>query len=152
MKNNLLKLAAVSALCMTGIFSNVSAKELTAEQDFQYALKALPEAADDLENNAFNKSSTIRMKCYVDTLAYDQYTYNYCFSAAWPRTTTAVFAIDAVPAGSTIIWSDNSCSSSNSVCFVPIRHYQTKTVTATVLKPNGTYTTVSATAEYEGLF
>ncbi len=152
MKIKLLKLTALSTLCITGIISTASAKELTAEQDFEYALKALPELADDLESNNANKSSATQMKCYVDTLAYDLFTYNYCFSAAWPRTTTAVFAIDNVPAGSTINWSNSNCNANNSVCFVPIRQYQSITVNATVLKPNGTYSSVSATAEYEGLF
>ena len=99
-----------------------------------------------------NKSSAIRMKCFVDTPAYDVYTYDFCASAAAARTTTAVFKIDNVPAGSTISWSNSHCQSNNSLCFVPIRQFRSITVNATVLKPNGTYTTVSATAEYEGLF
>ncbi len=149
MKNNLLKLTAISALCMTGLFTNITAKELTEEQDYELTLKALPELADDIKNSSLNKSAAIRMKCYVDTAAYDLYTYDFCFSAALPRTTSAVFSIDNVPAGSTVIWSNSSCNSS-SFCIIPIRHYQPLSVNATVLKPNGTYSTVSATAYYEG--
>ncbi len=152
MKNNIKTIIAVSSFVLSGIFTPVMAKELTAEEDFEMALKALPEVADDLANQGANRSSAIRMKCYVDTPAYDQYTYNFCASVGSARTTTAVFAIDNVPAGSTINWSNSNCSSSNSICFVPIRQYRPITVTASVLKPNGTYTTVSATAEYEGWF
>ena len=152
MKNNLKKMLAVSSLCMAGLVNQAIAQELTEEEDFQLALKALPEAADDLDNPAMNKSSAIRMKCYVDTPAYDLYTYDFCASAGAARTTTAVFKIDNVPAGSTINWSNSNCNSNNSLCFVPIRQYRNITVSATVLKPNGSYTTVSATAEYEGLF
>ncbi len=152
MKNKLKTIAAISSLCVASAFSQAMAKELTEQEDFELALKALPEVADDLENGPMQKSTAIKMKCYVDTPAYDLYTYNYCASVGAARTTTAVFKVDNVPAGSTINWTNNNCSSNNSLCFVPIRQYQTITVSATVLKPNGTYSTVSATAEYEGLF
>ncbi len=152
MKNKIKTIVAVTSLCVAGVFTQAVAKELTAEQDFELALKALPEVADDLANPSVSKSSAIRMKCYVDTPAYDLFTYNFCASVGSARTTTAVFAIDNVPAGSTINWSNSNCSSTNSICFVPIRQYRPVTVTASVLKPNGTYTTVSATAEYEGWF
>jgi len=152
MKHQMKKMSALASLCVAGLFNSALAKELTVEEDFALALKALPEAADDLDNSPMNKSSAIRMKCFVDTPAYDLYTYDFCASAGAARTTTAAFKIDNVPAGSTISWSNSHCHSNNSLCLVPIRQYRTITVSATVLKPNGTYTTVSATAEYEGLF
>lgn len=145
-------LLAISSLSLAGLTGPVEAKELTAEEDFALALRALPEAADDLDNGASNKSTAIRMKCYVDTPAYDLYTHDFCISAGAARTTTAVFKIDNVPAGSSIIWSNSHCQANNSLCFVPIRQYRSITVNATVLKPNGSYSSVSATAEYEGLF
>lgn len=142
----------MSALCITSFGHYAIAKELTPQEDFEMALLALPELADDLKNTSADKSGAIRMKCYVDTPAYDHFTYDQCFSMGNARTTTAVFNIENVPAGSTILWSDSSCSNSSTWCLVPIRQYQSKNVSATVLKPNGTYSTTSATAYYEGFF
>jgi hypothetical protein len=151
MKKTLTQLTTLSAFCLTGFMAGAQANELTSEEDFALALKALPELADEVANPPATRSSTIKIKCFVDTPAYDHYTYNFCGSAGWARTTTAVFTIENVPAGSTIAWSNSNCSSTNSTCFIPIRQYQSVSVTANVLKPNGTYTTVSATAFYEGL-
>ncbi len=152
MKYNKLKISSLSALCIAAVFNVASATELTAEEDYEMALLAMPELADDVQKPTESSfSAAVRMKCYVDTPAYDQFRYGNCFSAGFARTTTAVFRVDNVPAGSTIIWSNSNCSAS-STCFVPIRQYQTINVSATVLKPNGTYEVTSATAHYEGMF
>ncbi len=152
MKNNQFKINTLSALCIAAFCNMASAQELTPEEDFEMALLALPELADDIKNPSVNKSAAVRMKCFVDTPAYDLFRYDACFSVGAARTTTAVFRVDNVPAGSSILWSDSNCTANNNTCFVPIRQYQTKNVSATVLKPDGTYSTTSATAHYEGLF
>lgn len=151
MHKKITQLTTLSAFCLTGVFAGAQAKELTPEEDFAMALKALPELADELANPPATESSTIKIKCYVDTPAYDVYTYNFCGNAGWARTTTAVFTIENVPSGATIAWSNSNCSSTNNTCFIPIRQYQSISVTANVLQSNGSYTTVSATAFYEGL-
>lgn len=92
------------------------------------------------------------MSCYVDTPAYDQFSKDFCFSSVFegPTTTSAVFRIDNAPSNlSSVIWSDSACSSTATTCITTIRAYRPKTVTATVLKTDGTYFQVSATAEYE---
>lgn len=92
------------------------------------------------------------MSCYVDTPAYDNFTTSYCSAAIFdgPRTTSAVFRIDNPHSNiHSVIWSDSACSSSSTSCITTVRAYNPKTVTATVLKTDGTYFQVSATAEYE---
>jgi|GEM_PF-3806668 len=150
MKNKL-KISSISIFCIAAVFNVASAAELTAEEDFKMALRAMPELADDLDKSTTNKSATVLMKCYVDTPAYDYFNNNICFSSGFARTTTAVFKVDNAPAGSGIIWSNGNCTANNSTCFVPIRQYQSVNVSATVLKPNGTYSIVNATAHYEGM-
>lgn len=150
MKNSLLKITTISAFCLAGGFSAANAQALTPQEDLEIALNALPEFADEIKNSAVNKSSVIKIKCYVDTPAYDTYSYNSCFNVGWARTTTAVFNLENVPSGSGVIWSNNSCTANSNYCFLPIRHYQSVSVTATILKPDSTYSTVNATAYYEG--
>lgn len=92
------------------------------------------------------------MSCYVDTPALDQFTSGFCGASVFngPRTTSAVFRIDNAPSNiNTIIWSDSACSSSSTVCITSIQAYGPKTVTATILKTDGTYEQASAHAEYE---
>ncbi|GAB4186229.1 MAG: hypothetical protein Tsb002_10520 [Wenzhouxiangellaceae bacterium] len=112
----------------------------------------MPELVEDDGANS-TRSSHPRMKCFVDTPAFDQFTYGSCFSVGSAQFTTAVFRIDNVPSNFTIIWSDSSCSSSSRDCSLPIRWYQTINLSATVLdNSNNTFSTTSATARYEGFF
>jgi len=150
MKKQWLTLGAVSAFCCAGLTAN--AEEAFDQEGFDLALKALPELAEDLKNPVNTRSAAPRMKCYVDTIAFDVFTYGYCFNVGNPRTTTAVFRVDNVPSGAQILWSNSNCTNNQSTCFVPISQYQSITVTATVLNPNGTFNQTSATAEYEGFF
>lgn len=92
------------------------------------------------------------MACYVDTPAFDLFRNNSCFAAGSARETTAVFKVNGVsdPSTSTIAWSDPNCSGFG-YCLVPIRWYQSVTVSATITDALGQQTTVSATAHYEGL-
>lgn len=92
------------------------------------------------------------MSCYVDTPAYDTFTTSFCAGVIYngPTTTSAVFRVDNPPSNlQSVVWSDSACSSSSTMCITSIRAYKPKTVTATVLKTDGTYYQVSATAEYE---
>ena len=150
MRKKWLTAGAVSAFCCFG-FLTANAEEAFDQEAFDLAVKALPELAEDLKKPVNTKAAP-RMKCYVDTPAFDVFTYGYCFNVGFARTTTAVFRVDNVAAGAQILWSDSNCTNNQSTCFVPIRQYQTKTVTATVLNTNGTFTQTSATAEYEGPF
>ena len=52
MNKPLKNLLAIASLSLAGLTGPVVAKELTAEEDFALALKALPEAADDLDNSS----------------------------------------------------------------------------------------------------
>ena len=149
-KKQWLTLGAVSAFCCAG-FLTANAEEAFDQEAFDLALKAMPELAEDSKNPVMTKAAP-RMKCYVDTPAFDVFTYNFCFSVGNARTTTAVFRVDNVTPGAQILWSDSNCTNNQSTCFVPISWYQSKTVTATVLNPNGTFNQTSATAEYEGFF
>ncbi len=99
---------------------------------------------------AFSASAT--MSCYVDTPAYDIFKQNYCdaFIANGPHKTTAVFRIDNPPANlNSVIWSDSSCSQNSTICLVDIQAHRPLTMSATVLKTDGTYYQVSARADYE---
>lgn len=92
------------------------------------------------------------MSCYVDTPAYDNFTTNFCSAVIFngPTTTSAVFRVNNAPSNvQSVLWSDSSCSSSSTTCITSVRAYKPKTVTATVLKTDGTFFQVSATAEYE---
>lgn len=148
---NKLVLTAQSILVL-GLSINtapVQAKDMaTQDEIISYAL---PELADELANSETQKSSgKIRIKCYVDTPAFDQFTYDNCASMGYAHTTTAVFNIENVPAGSTINWSNSNCSSNSTWCSMPISLYQTINLSATVLMPNFTYVQTSATAQYFG--
>ena len=92
------------------------------------------------------------MSCYVDTPAYDEFTTSFCSALVYngPTTTSAVFKVDNPPSNvQSVIWSDSACSSTSTTCITTIRAYRPKTVTATVLKTDGTYFQVSASADYE---
>ncbi len=127
------------------------------------AFSAYPVTADDhyesqhisaleIEQPGFYiEASSPRMKCFVDTPAWDEYRYGGCFSAGWARTTSAVFKIDNVPSNFKIYWSNSACSSSSSTCTLPIRQYNNITLSADVLDlSNNTFSSTSAKAHYEG--
>lgn len=97
-------------------------------------------------------ASANTMSCYVDTPAYDHFSVSFCAAVIFngPTTTPAVFRIDNPPSNlQSVVWSDSACASTSTTCITSIRAYRPKTVTATVLKTDGTYYQVSATAEYE---
>jgi len=91
------------------------------------------------------------MSCYVDTQAYDEFTVNACDAVIYgANETTAVFRVDDAPSGSQIIWSNSSCSQTSSVCGISIRAMGRYTMSARILKPDGTWSDVSgATASFE---
>ncbi|MCA1777880.1 MAG: hypothetical protein LC637_00430 [Xanthomonadaceae bacterium] len=124
------------------------ASDLSDDEMFKRMLPELNE-----KPNPAQRSGATGMSCFVDTPAFDLFTSPLCVSAGTTLTTTAVFRVDNPPADFTIIWSDSSCSSSSTVCVVPINIIGYLTVSATVLNnANYTFTKVSATARYEGLF
>ena len=132
------------------ILLSLSYVTLAAEndQDFERLLAAIPEIA---EPPAEIKSTNPTMKCLVDTPAFDHYGTGICFGVAWPYSTLVVFKIDYAPSNFTIIWSNPSCSQQSTYCSMSIQHYDPITLSATVLdNSNGTFTTTSATAYYEG--
>lgn len=97
-----------------------------------------------------NAAMADTMSCYVDTTAYDEYRTNSCFAMVWgANTATAVFKVDDAPSGSQILWSNSSCSQTSSVCSTSIRAFQNYTMSATVLKPDGTWSQVQASASFE---
>ncbi len=101
---------------------------------------------------SFSAFSAQTMSCYVDTPAYDQFTPNNCVAMIFngPTTTSAVFRIDNPPANlQSVLWSDSACSSSATTCITDVRAYRPKSVSATVLKTDGTFYQVSANAHYE---
>lgn len=148
MKKLLLTAQSIFVLGVSTVVAPVFAKDMPSQEDI--IGMALPELADELENNAFDKSSgAIRIKCYVDTPAWDHFTYDSCGSVGTAHTTVAVFNLENVPPGSTVNWSHSSCGTS-SWCSFPISLYQSITVTATILKPDYTYEVKSGTAHYFG--
>lgn len=147
-KSKWFTLGAASVFCVSAVLQSASAEQLVDEKD----LLSLPELVDSIESqNSAVRAGNIRMKCYVDTPAYDHFTYGSCFTGGYAPVTLAVFFIDNVPAGSQVIWSNGSCTANSNYCMLPIRTYGTVSLNATVLKPNGTYSQTSATAYYEGL-
>lgn len=143
-------LGVVSLFCCTVLTGNVLADEPMSQQEFDQALQALPEVADDLVSLDSIRASTPRMKCFVDTFAFDLFSFGFCANNGTPRTTTAVFRIDSPPSNFTILWSDSRCDSSRDTCFLPIRHFQQINLSATVLNnANNTFSTTSASALYE---
>ena len=96
------------------------------------------------------------MSCFVDTPAFDTFSVGFCSAVGNiddPSRTTALFRVDNPPSDIlSVIWSDSACSSSQTRCFVPITAFRPVTVTATVLRTNGTFFQVSATADYELAF
>jgi len=89
------------------------------------------------------------MSCYVDTTAYDEYRTNSCFAMVWnANTATAVFKVDDAPSGSKILLSNTNCSQTSSVCNTSISANQAYTMSATVLKPDGTWFEADASAVF----
>ncbi len=150
LKKTLLTTGICAAFCLAGYIGIASAEQPVTAEEFNQALLALPELAEDLQKPEQNRSGGASMKCYVDTPAFDVFTTGFCADAGVARTTTAVFRIDNEPSNFTILWSDSRCSSSNDTCLLPIRHFQTINLSATVLNnDNNTFSTTSATALYE---
>lgn len=93
-----------------------------------------------------------RMKCLVDTPAWDQWGYSFCYSSGYSTYATAYFTIENLPSNFTVYWSDSRCSQNSGTCSVPIRQYQQITMTADVLdRDTNTFVTTSSTAHYEGM-
>ncbi len=139
---------AATLLLLGGLAQSVAAQELDSSQDLDLARQSLPEL-DQASNQT--RSSSPSMSCFVDTPAFDIFTTGWCDNSGTARTTTAVFRVDNPPSNFTILWSNGSCNSSSTTCFLPIRQYQTITLNATVLNnDNSTFTTTGATASYEG--
>ena len=134
----------LSALAMASIATVANAK--TSETPL------MMELADDVQT--ISSVSSARMKCLVDTPAYDIYRFGHCFSVGSSRTTKAVFTIDGGPSSNyRVYWSNSSCSQTSKTCMVDIRWYQRITMSADILDlSNGTFTSTSATARYEGYF
>ena len=141
-----LTVALVAGLSTAAIAKNKTAtdEQLLANWD---EAKAVSQSAS---------STTVRMKCFVDTPAYDHFSYNNCFNAGSARTTSAVFQIEGGPSSNyTVYWSNSACSSTSKTCILPIRWYQSVNLSATIVDKNTTPNTAyssSATAYYEGLF
>lgn len=124
---------------------------MTLEQLNQVS-QLVPELAED-KSTEQNRVSAPRMKCFVDTPAFDNFSFGFCASVASPFSTTAFFRIDNVPSNFTIIWSDSRCNSSSRDCLLPISIFQTINLSATVLNNStGTFSTTSASALYENFF
>lgn len=150
MKSNLINSLVIALIGLLQLsFVTVNAADVT-EQD----LKALPELRDDSLSSDLTILATPRMKCFVDTPAYDLFTYNRCFGVGSARTTTAVFKIDGGPSSNySIIWSNSRCSRTSKTCFLPISQGRTIRLNATILDFNTSrFYQVSATARYDGLF
>ncbi len=96
--------------------------------------------------------SPAKMKCLVDTPAWDSWGYGNCFSVGFARTTTAFFQIDGGPSNNFIVyWSDSRCSQSSKSCSLPIMQYRSVNLSAHILDlSNNTFESTSATAMYEG--
>ncbi len=149
-KKELVSFAAVSAFCLTVLTGNLAAQQFDQEA-LDQAMPALPEVSDAQSKGSQNRSSNPRMKCFVDTPAFDLFTFSVCISSGTAFTTSAVFQIDSPPSNFTILWSDSRCNSNLTTCVLPIRQYQQVTLSATVLdNSNNTFTNTSATAFYEG--
>jgi len=151
----------MTLLSYTAIFLAVSligsavAQQPANKDELDKLVLALPELAEDGKDDPQTRSGSAAMKCFVDTPAFDLYTFGGCFSSGTAPITTAVFKIDGEPSNFTIIWSDSRCgtSSTSDLCLLPIRQYQSLTLNATVLNNDtGTFSTTSATAWYEGFY
>lgn len=142
------------AAAFMGMLTIAQAQESVKQETSAMALQALPELLDDsADSNQIRSGGSPRMKCFVDTPAFDNFTFGFCVSAHSAFSTSAVFRVDDLPADFTIIWSDSRCNQNSSTCILPIRQYQQVTLSATVLNHgNNTFSTTSATAIYEGLF
>lgn len=136
----------LSVVAFASLATAANAKEVDITKDW-------PELNDQAPSAVSTLASTT-MKCFVDTPAYDHYRINVCFAAGHSRTTTAVFAIDGGPSTNyKVYWSDSRCSQSSKTCMLPIRWYETITLSADVLDlSSGTFSSSSASATYEGYF
>ncbi len=148
-KNKLAFIAITAVFGFAGMANLAIAEQPLTPEEYEQAALALPELDEGIQKPGQTRAAA-SMKCFVDTPAFDLFTTGYCHSSGNPRTTTAVFRIDNEPANFTILWSDSRCSSSSDTCFLPIRHFQQITLSATVLNnANNTFSTTSATAHYE---
>ena len=131
-----------------------TSKKLAKKDDYSITAsdyKAAPELLQQSQTIQAASASP-KMRCLVDTPAWDYWGSPFCASAGFARYTTAYFQIDNMPSNYIVDWSDDRCNSSSSSCSLPIRNYQTITLTARVLnEDNNTYTTTTATANYEGM-
>ena len=143
-----LTFSATALIAFAALTNLAVGQDVVSEAEFeQAAAAALPELSQPAEQI---RSSSASMSCFVDTPAFDQFTTGFCFSVGTAFMTTAVFRIDNPPSNFTILWSDSRCSSNSLTCFLPIRHFQTITLSATVLNnSNNTFVNTSATARYE---
>ncbi|MCF6300208.1 MAG: hypothetical protein L3J52_03680 [Proteobacteria bacterium] len=132
--------------------SAMAKEDVDSQLQEERLLAAMPEFAQD-KDQTLKFSSNPKMKCFVDTPAWDNYRYGFCLSIGWAFTTTALFKIDNVPSDFTILWSDSRCSSTRTSCTLPISQYQSIVLNATVLNnANNTFSNTTATASYEGMF
>jgi len=153
-KNKILTHVARSTIVILAFLgtSAIAKEDVDSQLQEERLLAAMPEFAQD-KDQILKSGSIPRMKCFVDTPAFDNYSYNACFSVGGARTTTAVFKVDNVPSNFTILWSDSRCSSTSTFCLLPIRQYQSIVLNATVLNnANNTFSNTTATAWYEGFF
>ena len=154
MKMRLMGLLAIAVLLSMSAYAEKDTdrgRDIPAIDDLM--VKAFPEVLDEQVSQAATLTlSAMGMKCFVDTSAYDYFTYDQCFGVGTALYTSAVFKIDGAASGSIYIWSDSRCSRTSSYCTIPIRQYQTITLSAYVLQPDYTWQSVQATARYEGLW
>ncbi|KRC31225.1 MULTISPECIES: hypothetical protein [unclassified Lysobacter] len=99
------------------------------------------------------QAEDLKIACYVDTPAFDQYTEDACASYWFngPATTSAVFEVFGQDAGVsyTYQWSVTGCSASNKFCIAQVRANRDKTVSVVVTNNStGISRTFTAVAEY----
>lgn len=141
-------ISILAAALLMQIFTTASASDGPSDQELY---NRLPEVSS-ADKGSNTRTGGAYMDCIVDTINYD-ITGNPCWSFGTETFASAFFTIHNLPSNYTIIWSDSRCSQSSFVCVIPIRMFRTLQVSAIVLNNDaGTFTNVSATATYEGLF
>ena len=97
-----------------------------------------------------------RGMCFVDTPAWDNYSYERCGAAGSARTTSMVCTVDGSTLGNfSVNWSDSRCSSSSKTCMLPIRWGETIALSGTLVDHaigGGIGYNFSCTGSYFGLF
>ena len=100
-----------------------------------------------------SQAISAEMECYVDTQQFDNFTPSYCVSLVWgAQYADAIYRVSgANKAIDKVIWegvaSGKGCTGTS--CTVSIRAFRPSTAKATVLYTDGTWESVSATAELE---